>query len=898
MEGFDDSGWPLSSRGNTTAPSQSSGGDAQVPELGTIPGPRLAAAPPSNVPLPPHPSPLPFYAPLPHLGPPPASIPTPPITRPFIANAIGSPTSPPNYAQWPPPNVPLTSLAAGQRAQVISDLPGSISPTSVVPPAPSGPILVSAVPGPNAASLRPERPLPPRGPVGDMPGPAVPQPSVPAGSQTTLLDFLCQTPLFQGCQPAQLEKLPRHVDVLEFASGSTLLKAGAASDWLGVLFQGRATAQVIQPTTKNAATFATLQRGDYFGEIGVLSGAASPFTVTADESCRVLRIPAPVIAKLAHHSAPFGDVLSRRLAAQTIRLLSVAFPPATPAPVEPKSAESKSDDKVAPPLKSSPETLAAPSWSETKPKVSPFAVTPFGITSVTPIKIPYVEVSDYDVQPKLLSIVPTKLMLQHRLLPLKLSGQTLTVGLVTPKNPAALAELRNVLATFELDVVAIGADDFSLAATRLKLDDSRAPKQARKGVVSINPDSLAYDSTDGDREPEGNARQEDPTKLVNRIIAAGLEREASDIHVETTPDGVRVRYRVNGVLQDWGESFPPSSAKPISSRIKVLAGMDITDRRLPQDGRIGVNIGRRGIDLRVSTLPANRGEKIVMRLLEAAGSMRPLDQIFIEPGIAEAVRRSLNRPFGGIIIAGPTGSGKSSSMYSMLAERRKARPDTNIVTVEDPIEYRLQGVTQVQVNGAIGLGFPQVLRSMLRQDPDVIVVGETRDEETAKLALEGAITGHLLLTSLHANTALAAIQRLESLGCSRALISQSLALVLVQRLVRKLCQQCLQTESPPQALLDVLVAKELLRRSEKPLIPRSAGCEACNKSGFAGRAIVLEALQITDEIRNNLSAGRDLGEIGRIATQTEALISFRRYAAFLIGKNLISASDALLTVAD
>src|SRR5207253_1608071 len=274
----------------------------------------------------------------------------------------------------------------------------------------------------------------------------------------------------------------------------------------------------------------------------------------------------------------------------------------------------------------------------------------------------------------------------------------------------------------------------------------------------------------------------------------------------------------------------------------------IAERRLPQDGRIGVTAGKREIDLRVSTLPANRGEKIALRILEAAGSTRALEQIFLEPGVLAAARKALNRPYGGIIIAGPTGSGKTSSLYALLNERKVTRPDTNIMMVEDPIEYRLAGVTQVQVNAAAGLGFAQVLRSMLRQDPDVIVVGEMRDEDTAQIALQAAMTGHLLLTSLHANHGLAALQRLENLGAGRALVAQSIHLVLVQRLVRKLCSACRKLEPPAPALLESLVARKIVDKGQQTL-PRAVGCDACAGTGYVGRAAVVEALQITDAVR-------------------------------------------------
>src|SRR5438132_1344008 len=488
--------------------------------------------------------------------------------------------------------------------------------------------------------------------------------------------------------------------------------------------------------------------------------------------------------------------------------------------------------------------------------------------------IPFAELRDFDLSPTVLAMVPTKLIRSFRLLPVKLAGNLLTIAMVNPRDNAALAELKRTLQTVQIAPVAIGLEDFNSALVRLKLLDDSGPKKS--GGPRINPDSFQFETiAEQDRAGDARAVGDDAIRLVNRIIAAGLEREASDIHLEPTTQGFRVRFRVNGLLQDWTEPIPAStSLKGVTARIKVLAGLDITERRLPQDGRIGVTAGKREIDLRVSTLPANRGEKIALRILEAAGSTRSLDQIFLEPGALAASRKALNRPYGGIIIAGPTGSGKTSSLYALLTERKITRPDTNIMMVEDPIEYRLAGVTQVQVNPAAGLGFSQVLRSMLRQDPDVIVVGETRDHDTAVIALEAAMTGHLLLTSLHANNAMAAVQRLENLGCGRDLISQSVSLVLVQRLARRLCQNCKKLQKPAKAMIELLQLRGVLEQVHPAGLPHPVGCDQCKNEGYAGRVVVCEALTINDEIRHALAEGKTLSDIEKLAVETKSLVTF------------------------
>ena len=255
-------------------------------------------------------------------------------------------------------------------------------------------------------------------------------------------------------------------------------------------------------------------------------------------------------------------------------------------------------------------------------------------------------------------------------------------------------------------------------------------------------------------------------------------------------------------------------------------------------------------------------------------------------------------PTGGILIGGPTGSGKTSTLYSLLHERQVTRPDGNVMMVEDPIEYRVQGATQVQINAAQGLGFAEVLRAMMRQDPDVIVVGEMRDGPTAQLALESAMTGHLLLSSLHASDARSVLQRLETLGCSRAVMAQALSLIIVQRLVRRLCNSCRVLDTPPPALLETLILRGLVDRESGQQLPRSVGCDACNGTGYGGRLVVLDVLQITDGVRNALAAGRSLEEIERLAFSENALVPFTASATSLLSKQLIGAGEVLATLAD
>ena len=680
--------------------------------------------------------------------------------------------------------------------------------------------------------------------------------------------FLKTSRLLQRCAPDIVTRVAPHFFGLECQPGSTILAAGAPPEGIGILFSGRASVHL-----PDGAPIEQLQPGDHFGEAALLLSAASPYSVLANDHCRVLWLRSEVAQSMLGKVPAVGEALGRNLAMLVSRLCSM----------ERTTQLALTEIPSIPDL---PDLSPIEEQAQTNPR------------------IPFVELSDYDLQPSALQLVSTKLIRMHRMLPVRIVDNRLTVAMVRPRDHYALNDLQRTLQNVELEIVAISQDDFNAAVVRLRLDPSQNPKSQRAGQPSINPDALVFEAiiSDADRDAEKANRNVGPDviALVNKIIVLGLDREASDIHIEpVVGGGGRVRFRVHGMLQEWGESIAPGSYKSIIARIKVLAGLDITERRLPQDGRIGFTANKREVDLRVSTLPANRGEKIVCRILEASASTRHIEAIYFEPHTLAAVQRALHRPYGGIVVAGPTSSGKSTSVYGLLCERMVVRPDNNVMMVEDPIEYRMPGVTQIQINPGAGLGFAQVLRAMLRQDPDTIVVGETRDEETAQLALEAAMTGHLLLTSLHANNSLAALQRLESFGCSRALIAQSIVLVIVQRLVRRLCSSCRRLEVPPRALTDMLINRKVITAEQAEQgLPRSVGCDACNQTGYVGRAAVCEALEITDEVKTALSAGMALPEVEQLALRTGALMPFPAYSAALMQRQLVSASEVLLTVAD
>ncbi len=676
---------------------------------------------------------------------------------------------------------------------------------------------------------------------------------------TAIAEFLGRSLLFQGCPPEVAKKVAPHIEAIEAPSGAALVRAGSHEHDIGILMHGKASVSMLDSASGSRTTLFTISAGDHFGELGTLLHESQPYDVVAEGPCVVLTLRGSAVEQLCRKIPAFAQALAESLADRLVKT-STSRPPPPPSAVHPVV--------------------------DARPSV----LTRAGDT------IPFVRVSSYELIDAVIETVPVQIIQQHRMIPLELRNHVLTIGMVDPFNEAALRDLRRVLHNAEPKVVAISAEDFTTATRRLKLHGFA--QRVRHGQ-RVDPNSVIFDEIDSKRESERSLQSagEQIVALASQVVAAGLERGASDIHLEPARRGVRVRFRVNGMLLDWEQSVQSHLAKALIARFKVLAGLDIAEKRRPQDGRIGVRVGRRDVDLRVSTLPASEGEKLVMRVFEAAAMLRPLEEIFVEEGTLSAMRDVLQRPYGAIVVAGPTGSGKTSTLYAALHERQKIRPDTNIITVEDPIEYRLDGVTQVQVHHAIGLGFAQVLRAMLRQDPDVVMVGEVRDEETAQLALEAAMTGHLVFTSIHANNAGSVIQRFENFGCNRTVIAHSMALVLIQRLARRLCPRCTVTGDVPELLRDSLIARKLYDPKNPVLLPRAPGCDACDQTGLAGRVAVIESMRVTDEIRSMLMANRPLGDAIALAEQTGALVQFPRYASFMMEQRLIGPAEALLSVA-
>ncbi|HET9624118.1 MAG TPA: ATPase, T2SS/T4P/T4SS family [Kofleriaceae bacterium] len=675
-----------------------------------------------------------------------------------------------------------------------------------------------------------------------------------------IIEFLAGTQLFAGCERATITRIAPHVFPVQVPAGTVVVRAGAPNPGIGVVYTGRAAVRDGETTVEEVTV------GAAFGETGAFLGTMQPYDVAAAEDSVMFLLSHDLVTQLATKIAAFSFGAARRLAARTL--------PALPLPLP---------------------TGDAP------PRARSVGTQPLALLREREV-IRFVRVADFEPSPQVIAAVPAKLIQQHRLLPLELRDRTLTVGMVDPLNTASRAELARVMSTSQLVVVAIGHDDFHEAYVRLRIDPLRGARGTRPIENAVAPDQLLFEVSDQERDAKQlDPRGDDIVALANRVIAHAIERGASDIHVDHSLHGPRVRFRVQGQLYTWDQMVPANQGRGLVARLKVLAGLDITERRLPQDGRLAVRVGKREVDIRVSTVPSSRGEKIALRVFEAATMQRPLEAIFHDPSVLDAMHAAIQRPYGAIVIAGPTGSGKTSSLYAALGERVRTRPDTNALTVEDPIEYRLPGVTQIQVNHAVDLGFAQVVRAMLRQDPDVIMVGEVRDDPTAQLALEAAMTGHLMLTSVHANNAVGVVQRFEHLSCPRPLIGQSLALVVVQRLVRRLCARCVTSEPPPPIVLANLAAHGLIagpiEAGRDIALPRPVGCPECHSTGYAGRVAIVEMLALDDHLRAQIMTGAPYTEIERAALDAKLLYPFRRSAQHLMARQMISPAEALLTLA-
>ncbi|MBE2939172.1 GspE/PulE family protein [Anoxybacillus flavithermus] len=482
--------------------------------------------------------------------------------------------------------------------------------------------------------------------------------------------------------------------------------------------------------------------------------------------------------------------------------------------------------------------------------------------------IPHVSLYRYPIDPKLMNLVPKEFAKRNMLIPLKQEGDRLFVAMADPMDFFAIDDLR--LSTgFHIEVAIASKDDILRAINKYyDIDDTV------EEFLNIVPQQEP-------REQENIVEDDSPiVKLVNQILQMAVEQRASDIHIDPQETKVVIRYRIDGILRTE-RALPKHMQGMLTARIKILANMDITEHRVPQDGRIKMNIDFHPVDLRVSTLPTIYGEKIVMRVLDLGAALNDLNKLGFNKVNLQRFIQLIEQPTGIVLITGPTGSGKSSTLYAAL--NRLNGEHVNIITIEDPVEYQLEGVNQIQVNPNVGMTFAEGLRSILRQDPNIIMVGEIRDRETAEIAIRASLTGHLVLSTLHTNDALSTVARLIDMGVEPFLVATSLSGVVSQRLVRRVCRDCQEEHEPTKREVDIFARRGL--KIEK--VMRGRGCPMCNMTGYKGRIALHELMVMSDEMRKVILNGEPLSKLREIAIKNKMI--------FLIDDGLLKVKQGLTT---
>jgi type IV pilus assembly protein PilB len=667
--------------------------------------------------------------------------------------------------------------------------------------------------------------------------------------------------LFSGLPYEECRLLESRLRPREFAPQQIIVKEGGPGDAMFFITSGAVEVRKKDPNTGIDFLLSELKVGACFGEMALLTGKPRAASVIAVEptSCSVLEQPA------------FDDVLL------TSPKVSLAM-----------------------------SCVLAERLDEADQQTG----------------IEYINLSKLQFDARVLKLLPQQMILQHHVLPLAVANNRLTLAMVNPSNLVALDDVRRVVKGVIIEPVVTSEDDFKrfMATSYADLLRQEEERQARARAAStlkgtagegetlgLKADSMesilkslqseavkSLELEEPQLSPEsvtdisGSAEDAPNIRLANSILALAIKKGASDIHVEPQEKELIVRFRIDGALEQ-AQVLPKKIQMGLISRFKILSKLDIAEKRLPQDGRIGVRLEDRPIDFRVSTIPSKWGEKVCMRILDKSNTLLGLDKLILQPDVLALVREMIAQPYGIIYVTGPTGSGKTTTLYSALAELNA--PDVNISTAEDPIEYDLPRVNQVQTHKEIGLDFARILRSFLRQDPDIILVGETRDKETAHIAVEAALTGHLVFTTLHTNDAAGAFTRLGEMGIEPFLMSNSTIGVIAQRLTRRLCQDCKESYTPDDVSLKYLG----LDPSKHLTFYRHKGCDNCSFTGYRGRVGVYEVLRMNAELRRLASSGASAETIADAAVKN-GMKTLKDYSVWLLQNGWTTLDQVLQVV--
>jgi type IV pilus assembly protein PilB len=673
-------------------------------------------------------------------------------------------------------------------------------------------------------------------PTTPAPPPAAPPPAAPPGAPPatgpTPLDHI---PLFASLTPQVRRELAAWMQKRVANAGEVIFAEGDVADAMYVIEDGAVQVFVTDAAMGLTVDVATLGRGEAFGEMALVTGEPRKASVKCLERTALWVLGRDVFFRLVQAAPQMGIAIAATLARrldQVNRTQRVAFG-----------------------------TLR-------------------GAT----------------IPPELRDAVPWNVIQRHKMVPVATAAGIVTLAAVDPQNRVGLDEIKRLLRGVDIKLMAVTEDDFlkftvaqqSAGMNRVLQAQAAAPKN----YAALAKTAVAYLGVD-DAEAEKlkqAASSKDVVELLSQLLFEAIDRGASDIHIEPERNTVAIRFRIDGrlVVRAGGE-IPLAALPALVSRLKVLAQLDIAERRMPQDGRISLKVNNRPYDLRLATVNTKYGEKVVMRVLDPQALQAHLGSLILADKVATVIRNLFYRPNGLVLVTGPTGSGKSTTLYAALAERRN--PELSICTIEDPIEYTMDGITQVQVNEGIHLGFADVMRTFLRQDPNVILVGETRDADTAKLACSAALTGHLVISSFHTNDAVSAIQRLRAMEVENHLVADSLLGVVNQRLVRRICAACrTETDFGPLVRQNLQKAGVVLDANVK--LYKGAGCPKCNGEGFKGRTGVYEVLVATPAVKDAIADGEAAHDIRRIAGEG-SYVTLARYASFLLNEGLTVPSEIL-----
>ena len=503
--------------------------------------------------------------------------------------------------------------------------------------------------------------------------------------------------------------------------------------------------------------------------------------------------------------------------------------------------------------------------------------------------IPTLHLTKYKFDFEVTKLVPERMARQYNIIPLSHMGNTLTVAMSDPLNVFALDDLK-LLTGCNIDLVLSPKDEISRAIDAQYHEETQDMKELleespfggaeidKEGIEVVRPGELELKSAVKESE------KAPIVKLVDLMLTQALKKRASDIHVESEQDCLRIRYRIDGSLHD-AFKLPKSNQNAILARLKIISNLDITETRIPQDGRFKLRYEGKEVDFRVSSLPITFGQKFVLRLLDKSNLSIGLDKLGFSEQPLRIFKEAIAKPFGMILVTGPTGSGKSTTLYSILNQLNT--PERNIITVEDPVEYQVTGITQIQVKPEIGLDFASGLRSLLRQSPDVIMIGEIRDSETADIAIKASLTGQLVLSTLHTNDAISSITRLIDMGVEPFLVASSLIMLCAQRLCRKMCNSCKKPLTIPKDFLEKIGFKE------KATFYQAEGCKYCNNTGFFGRIAILETVLIDDTIREMVMRKSSIDEIRAYTIKNSGMMTLRDDAFVKVKDGVTTLDEAL-----